>query len=133
IVRSGKIGNPRLFNSVFTMSVQDRDNIRLTERSGGPLYDIGIYCINAARYLFQAEPIQVAAFSSHGRDERFAEVDEMVSAILRFPEERLATFTCSFGASDVSSYRIVGTKGDLCVEPAYEFAGELMHCLTIGS
>ena len=46
----------------------------------------------------------------------------MTSAILRFPGERLAPFTCSFGAADVASYRIVGTKGDLRVEPAYEYA-----------
>ena len=60
-----------------------------------------------------------------GEQRRFAEVEEMTAAILRFPQERLATFTCSFGASDVSSYRIVGTKGSLQLEPAYEYAEPL--------
>jgi predicted dehydrogenase len=52
IVRSGKLGQPRIFNSVFSMQVRPR-NIRTDkEMGGGTLYDIGIYCINAARYLF---------------------------------------------------------------------------------
>lgn len=131
IARSGKLGELRAFDSVFTMQVRDRDNIRLQEESGGPLYDIGIYCINAARYVFRDEPIQCAAFAANGVDRRFSEIEEMDTALLRFPGERLATFTCSFGASDVSSYRIVGTKGDLVVEPAYEIRGELGHRLTI--
>src|SRR5204863_8651778 len=95
-------------------------------------YDIGIYCINAARSVFRAEPIQVVALSANNQDPRFAEVDEMVSAILRFPGERLATFTCSVGAADVSSFRVLGTKGELRVEPAFEFADDLKHTLTVG-
>src|SRR6185503_17486744 len=61
IAKSGRIGKVRLFNSVFSMQVQE-GNIRTdAEKGGGPLYDIGIYCINAARYVFQAEPMEVAA------------------------------------------------------------------------
>ncbi|MEO5702973.1 MAG: Gfo/Idh/MocA family oxidoreductase [Gammaproteobacteria bacterium] len=131
IARSGKLGEPRIFNSVFTMQVKE-GNIRLQkELGGGTLYDIGIYCINAARYLFQDEPIEVAAFCANNGESRFQEVDEMTSVIMRFPDERLANFTCSFGAADVSSYRIVGTKGELRVAPAYEYAEGLKHYLTV--
>jgi predicted dehydrogenase len=131
IVRSGRLGDPRIFNSVFTMQVE-KDNIRVKkDLGGGPLYDIGIYCINAARYLFQDEPVEVCGFSANNGEERFQEVDEMTTAILRFPDERLATFTCSFGASDVSAYEIVGTKGRLRVDPAYEHSGALKHELTL--
>jgi glucose-fructose oxidoreductase len=56
----------------------------------------------------------------------------MVSVIMRFPHERLATFTCSLGAADVSSYRVIGTQGDLRVEPAFEYAEGLTHHLTVG-
>jgi predicted dehydrogenase len=132
LVKSGKLGEPRIFDSVFTMQVEDSDNIRLkVETGGGPLDDIGIYCVNAARYLFRDEPTEVFAVAANSGDKRFAEVDEMVSAILRFPKERLATFTCSFGAADVSRYEVVGTRGDLQVEPAYEFAEGLGYKLTI--
>jgi glucose-fructose oxidoreductase len=128
ITQSGEIGVPRLFDSVFSMQVRP-ENIRVDrEKGGGPLYDIGIYCIQAARYLFQDEPTRVQAASVRGDDPRFREIDEAVSAVLRFPGERLAAFTCSFGAADVSSYRVVGTEGDVRLEPAYEYAeGLALH------
>ncbi len=56
----------------------------------------------------------------------------MTSVVMRFPEERLATFTCSFGAADVSRYTLVGTKGSLVAEPAYEYAEAIKHRVTIG-
>jgi len=130
IAHSGKLGELRIFNSVFTLQVKEGDIRLQKDFGGGTLYDIGIYCINAARYLFRAEPIEVTAFCANNGEARFFEVDEMTSAILRFPDERLANFTCSFGAADVSSYRVVGTKGDLRVSSAYEYAEEIKHCLT---
>ncbi|MBD2614613.1 MAG: Gfo/Idh/MocA family protein [Nostoc sp. ZfuVER08] len=131
IVRSKQIGEPRIFNSVFTQQVEE-GNIRLRNvTGGGTLDDIGIYCINAARYLFQDEPIEVFAVAANKGEQRFSEVEEMTSVILRFPNERLATFTCSFGAANVGTYQIVGTKGDLRVEPAYAWKGEIKHYLTI--
>jgi predicted dehydrogenase len=133
LVQSGKLGDPRLFDSVFTMTVKDGD-IRLNPRElgGGTLYDIGIYCINAVRNLFGAEPMEVIAFSANCGDERFGQCEETTSAILRFPgKERLATFTCSFGAADVSHYRVVGSRGQLVMDPAYEYAGELEQKVTV--
>ena len=127
VARSGRIGEPRLFTSSFTMHVVP-GNIRLQRAlGGGVLYDIGIYCINAARGLFRDEPLEVRAFTAG----HAAEVEESVSAVLRFPGERLATFTCSFGAADVSEYRLIGASGDLAVEPAFEYAMALQHRLTI--
>jgi glucose-fructose oxidoreductase len=129
IARSGRIGEPRLFVSTFTMQVKP-GNVRLLPEGGGPLYDIGTYCINAARNLFGAEPYQVSGMRARSDDPRFRDVEEATSAVLRFPGERLATFSCSFGAADVSSYRLVGTRGDVHVEPAYEYAGGLAYTLT---
>ena len=129
--QSGKLGELRAFNSVFTMQVKEGDIRLQKDLGGGTLYDIGIYCINAARYIFRAEPIEVFGFSANNGEKRFKEVDEMFSAVLRFPNERLASFTTSFGASDISAYQIVGSEGDLRVDPAYEFAADLKHHLTI--
>jgi predicted dehydrogenase len=114
------------------MQVRQGD-IRLQRAlGGGTVYDIGIYCINAARYLFRDEPTEVHAYSARKRDDsRFAEVDEMTSVVMRFPGERLANFTSSFGAADMSAYRIVGTEGELRVDPAYEHSSSLVHHLTI--
>jgi predicted dehydrogenase len=130
-IKSGQIGEPRIFNSLFTQQTV-AGNIRVEkELGGGTLDDVGIYCINAARYLFQAEPIEVFAASANNGEERFREVDEMTSAILRFPGDRLATFTVSFGAAAVSNYQVIGTQGDLQVNPAYGTQGETKHILTI--
>lgn len=131
-IKSGRLGEPRLFNSVFTQQVQE-GNIRLDrELGGGPLDDIGIYCLNAARYLFRAEPSEVFAYAAHGSDPRFAEVPETVSAVLRFPNDRLASFTCGFGQAKVSHYRVVGTKGELFSEPAYTWHGDIHQTVLIG-
>lgn len=133
IVQSGQIGQPRIFNSVFSQQVRG-DNIRLRQATGGgTLEDIGIYCINAARYLFQAEPIEVFAMAANNGEERFREVDEMTSVILRFPNQELANFTVSFGASAVSTYHIIGTQGDLRLESAYAWDAEIIHHLTINN
>ena len=130
-LRSGKLGEVRIFNSLFTQQTVE-GNVRLEKaKGGGVIDDIGIYCINAARYLFQAEPIEVFATSANNGEERFREVDEMTSAILRFPGDRLATFTVSFNGAKVATYQVVGTKGDLRVDQAYAAEGEIEHILTI--
>jgi glucose-fructose oxidoreductase len=73
----------------------------------------------------------VSCFTASRPEKRFESVEEMASCVMRFSEERLASFTCSFGASDVSSYRVIGTLGSLRVDHAYEYAEEITHQLTI--
>src|SRR4051812_29278032 len=125
IARGGEIGEPRMFSSVFSMQVRG-GNVRTQPRRGaGPLYDIGIYCLNAARYLFRHEPIEVIAMKLAGRDPRFAAVDEAFAVTLRFPQDRVAQFTCSFGAHDRANYQVVGTDGFLTLDNAYEYAAEM--------
>jgi glucose-fructose oxidoreductase len=51
---------------------------------------------------------------------------------MKFPRERIANFVCSFGAADRSRYEIVGTKGSVVVDPAFEYAEGLSYELTIG-
>jgi len=121
LVHSGKLGEPRVFGSLFSFQVA-AGNIRLKpEKGGGPLYDIGIYCINAARYLFQAEPTEVMATAARGRDRRFKGIEEACSAVMRFPGERLASFTCSFGATAEARYEVLCTKGSVRLSNAYEY------------
>ena len=130
-VRDGKIGDPLLFSSVFTHQVKAGDIRARGEAGGGALYDLGPYCVNAARSLFGDEPIEVFAWRIIGRDPRFADVDETTTAVLKFPDERMAQFTVGQSASSVSEYRVVGTAGDLRLDPAYEYVGELKEHLTI--
>lgn len=132
IVKSGQIGDVRMFNSMFSQQVVE-GNVRVEkiEIGGGTVYDMGVYCINAARYLFGAEPTEVVAISANNGEKRFAEIDEMTSVIMRFPNERLASFTSSFGAAPVSTFQAIGTKGDLRMDSAYSYTGELKQQLTV--
>jgi glucose-fructose oxidoreductase len=132
LVRRKRLGEPRFFNSQFSMQVK-AGNIRTDGAlGGGPEWDIGIYCINAARMVFADEPSEVWATATRTDDPRFAEVPESVHAILRFSADRLANFVCSFGAADRARYEVVGTKGSVAVEPAYEYAQGLAYQLRIG-
>jgi glucose-fructose oxidoreductase len=131
LVRRGRIGDPKFFNSSFSMQVRPGDIRTRTETGGGTLYDIGVYCINAARYLFRSEPKEVMAISVNSAPGKLPEIDESTGALLRFERERVAAFVTSFNAADVASYRIVGTKGQLHVDPAYEYAEGLAYELTV--
>jgi len=131
LVRKGRIGEPKFFNSSFSMTVR-RGDIRTKKAfGGGSLYDIGVYCINAARYLFRAEPKEVVAVSVNSGVRALAEIDESTAAILRFDGGRVASFVTSFNGGDVAEYRIVGSKGDIHVDPAYEYAEGLGYTLTV--
>jgi len=130
---SGELGEPRVFTSVFCQQVAE-GNIRLTEpvsRGGGPLFDMGIYCINAARYLFHDEPVEVYAARANSGEKRFEKTEEMMTAVLRFPRDRLANFTVSFGAAPVARYSVIGTKGMLTGKDAYEYSKEIQLTVAI--
>lgn len=126
IVRSGKLGDVRLFSSFFSHVVRPGDIRQKPDVAGGAAYDLGVYCINAARNLFEAEPTSVFAqvFEKNG-------IDDTTVAVLRFPGNRLAQFCVSNSTARVSSFRVAGSEGDLRVEPAYEYVGENVHYLTI--
>jgi hypothetical protein len=84
-------------------------------------------CINAARHLFRDEPLvaQAVQVGSAGG------VDEVTSALLGFAGGRVAQITCHQGAADVSELRVIGTRGDLRLEPAYELTRGLKEHLTV--
>src|SRR5262245_666509 len=132
LVRKKRIGEARYFDSQFSMQVKDGNIRTIRELGGGPEWDIGIYCQNAARYVFADEPTRVWATATNSGDPRFAEIPETVHVILKFPCERVANFICSFGAADRSRYEIVGTKGSIVVDPAFDYSMGLGYELTLG-
>ena len=132
IVSKKRIGEARYFDSQFSMQVKPGNIRTRADLGGGPEWDIGIYCQNAARYVFAAEPTQVWATASNPGDSRFKEIAETVHVILRFPGERIANFICSFGAHDRSRFEVVGTTGSIVVDPAFDYAEGLGYELTIG-
>jgi predicted dehydrogenase len=121
-IREGRIGDPRHFSGIFSFQSAS-DNHRLDSKNwGGPLQDIGIYCVNSARHVFSDEPIEASAMTTRrSGDPRFVDIDDSIAVILRFPGERVAQFYCSFGAAPIDMYRVVGSEGDLTMEPGFRF------------
>jgi predicted dehydrogenase len=125
-VRDGTIGDPQSFSSVFSHMVKEGDVRTRAVPGGGALFDLGPYCVNAARTLFGEEPVEVFGWQTVREG-----IDEMTAALLKFSEGRIAQFTVHQGASFVSELRITGTTGDLRLDPAYEYAEGLKEFLTV--
>jgi predicted dehydrogenase len=91
---------------------------------GGALPDVGIYCLNATRYLTGEEPILISAqqYSTPG-DPRFKEVEESVTFQLRFPSGTLALCSTSYGIHDSRRMRIFGSDAWAQLDPAFAYNG----------
>ena len=86
---------------------------------GGALVDIGVYSIQACRYIAGSEPSEVSAFAfSTENDSRFKEVEENLSFMLRFPDGLLATGSASWNYSLQNYYRVGATEANYGLEPA---------------
>jgi predicted dehydrogenase len=88
---------------------------------GGPLMDMGVYAINAIRYLSSQEPAEVSAFIyATPNDPRFKEVEETISIELRFNSGMLASVLSSYGFG-CNRFRLYGTRGQLESEPIQQY------------
>lgn len=130
MVRRGEIGDPRIFQSVFSFQAPPGNHRLKAEHWGGALQDIGVYCLNAARQVFGCEPVEAVAMAdSLPGDARFSETPEMYCATLRFPGGRIANFIASFGAEPREHHRIVGSTGEIEVINPYRF--ETAKCVRL--
>ncbi|WP_242662119.1 Gfo/Idh/MocA family protein [Teichococcus deserti] len=95
---------------------------------GGALPDIGLYCLNTARFLSGEEPVQVHAnlFSPEG-DARYAEVEETVSFTLRFPSGFIANCFTSYGARDDKYQRLNLAAATIDMPNAYKYQGQELY------
>jgi predicted dehydrogenase len=130
IAHSGELGPTQVILADAGWYVTDPNQWRLKKdlAGGGSLMDIGIYALNAARYLSGQEPTEINAmvFNSPG-DPRFKEVEETINFQLRFPSGALANCTSSYGYFQQSHYRVVGTEGWLEMDPATWYRGLRMR------
>ncbi|MCW1886039.1 Gfo/Idh/MocA family oxidoreductase [Luteolibacter flavescens] len=122
--RAKRFGGIRAFTSSNCQDVK-APNIRLSGKlGGGPVGDVGVYSINAARYVFNEEPVEVTAYASRPEDDpRFREVPESVSFILRYASGAVASCLCSFGTAESRSYHVHCEKGTIVMDPAFSYRG----------
>ncbi|WP_209125134.1 Gfo/Idh/MocA family protein [Alkalihalobacillus sp. BA299] len=118
VIEEGEIGVVQQMNSRFTYLLNlSEDNIRLNQKlGGGSLYDVGCYCIHASRSILQEEPVSVYC---DGRIDTRHNVDLTAHGVMSFPQNVVATFTCSFEQFPVNDYEIIGTKGKIIVPHAF--------------
>ncbi|HEX8914613.1 MAG TPA: Gfo/Idh/MocA family oxidoreductase, partial [Humisphaera sp.] len=128
VLRSGELGKIQTIEAQ-NMQVTEAPNIRLSRQTaGGPLGDVGLYCLNAARYLTGEEPAEATGMAHKPTDvERFAEVPASVTFQLRFPSGALAVNTCGFDAHESRQYRVVCQKGWIELDNAFAYRGQRMR------
>ena len=126
IARSQELGKTQMILADAGFNIGDPNQWRLNKQlaGGGSLMDIGIYALNATRYLSGEEPVEVNAmtYSTPG-DPRFKEVEEHINFQLRFPSGILANCSSSYGYFHQSHFRVMGTEARLGMDPATWYSG----------
>ncbi|PSP54542.1 gfo/Idh/MocA family oxidoreductase [Halobacteriales archaeon QS_1_67_19] len=134
LIRAGMLGEPVQFHGWFTGHILGDDAATDQWRldpdlaGGGALLDVGVYPLNAARFLLDADPVAVQA-ATHAPEAPFEGVDEHVAFQLEFPEGTTASCTASYHAQPDDRLRIVGTEGQAELHPAFD--SEITPTLTI--
>jgi predicted dehydrogenase len=126
-IRSGQLGQVQTIQSAFGFNIAPGE-WRLDRKmaGGGPLMDVGIYCLNACRYLTGEEPHEIKADASViDHDGRFETVEENVSWTMKFPSGIVAACSTTYGAGMNGYFRVYGAKGTLQMMPAFNYDG--MH------
>jgi len=127
LIRSGQMGQVQIIEAAFGFNIKPGE-WRLNKKmaGGGPLMDVGIYCLNASRYLTGEEPTEIKANSSViDHDGRFDEVEENDGWTLKFPSGILASCNTTYGANGANYFRVHGSKGTMAMDPAFNYDG--MH------
>ncbi len=126
MVKSGKLGDVKSFVATNAQDQGDptqwRQNLKMA--GGGCLPDVGVYCLNAARFLTGQEPEEVTAFTTQPKgDPRFREVEETCVWTMRFPSGYLASCSTGYGAHGSQFMRLEGALGWAEMEPAFAYSG----------
>jgi predicted dehydrogenase len=100
---------------------------KLKMAGGGALPDIGLYCLNTARFLSGEEPVEIFATEyKPPNDSRYAEVEETISFTLRFPSNFIANCYTSYGARDDKHQRLNFERATVDMPNAYLYQGQRM-------
>ncbi|KEO74662.1 Gfo/Idh/MocA family protein [Anditalea andensis] len=123
MAQNKKFGAPRMIETAAGFHDTRTGHWRLdAELGGGATYDMGVYCINGARYIYQKEPVSVMAYESTTRPEIFKEVDETMNFILEFPDGLYANCITSFGIN-LGRLIVTAENGDFRLEPFQSYNG----------
>jgi predicted dehydrogenase len=125
LIRFGALGQVQAIESSFGFN-EVLCEWRLDKKmaGGGPLVDVGIYALNACRYLTGEEPEKFAAFSSViDHDGRFTTVEENLSWTMQFPSGIVASCNTTYGAQMDGFFKVHGSRGWMYASPAFDYDG----------
>jgi len=125
LIKEGRLGAVQAIESANGFSIRAGE-WRLNKKlaGGGPLMDMGVYSLNACRYLTGEEPRYIEGFCSViDRDGRFDEVEENVGWVMRFPSGIVASCNTTYGAPMDGYVRVHGSNGILQLQPAFSYEG----------
>jgi predicted dehydrogenase len=116
-IAAGQIGQPIFARSEFSFPAGDHPRKWLNDRSvagGGPLFDIGVHCVDTLRYVLGDEVIRVSARAL--TDHHSGDVEASAAMLLEFSRGTLGTVMVSFRAEYRTPLEIVGDKALLFAE-----------------
>lgn len=132
-IRAGELGELIAFTSCFAQMIDPANHRATNGIEAGPVFDMAPYPINAIRYLFGAEPVEVvSAVGTRHPQSGCVGFDDTVAVTLRMPGDRLAQFTVSYYANTISNFVIVGTEGSIQMNPAFGFGDPLEQNRQVG-
>jgi predicted dehydrogenase len=126
LAREKTFGNVKLIEAGAGFPIGDPTQWRLNKAlsGGGSLMDIGIYALQAARYIAGEEPTLVSAQSVTTDPVKFKPgVDESILFTLKFPSGILANCISSYNAAGLGRFRAYAERGWFEVAPALNYQG----------
>jgi predicted dehydrogenase len=128
LIRNGKLGKIDVITTSFSeLHVAGKSIAWLLDSKvsgGGPLMDLGVYCVNTSRWLVDEDPVEASAYAWKKDARRFRDVEEGISFRLQFASGIVMEGTSTY-SSVISSFVFVqGTKGWACLAPAFPFDEE---------
>jgi predicted dehydrogenase len=130
LIRSGAVGRVQAIESAFGFNIKPGE-WRLDKRmaGGGPLVDVGIYCLNAARYLTGEYPQRIEGHASVvDHDGRFTQVEENDGWTMTFPSGITASCNTSYGALMDGFFRVHAAQGWIYMD-GFNYSGMHLRAL----
>ncbi len=119
--KEGKFGQPKFFQGQSGFVIGDPDQWRLNKElsGGGAMMDIGIYSINAARYMLGEEPVWVTAQETKTDPKKFKEgIDETIQFQMGFPSGAVANCLSTYSMNNLDRFFMTGSKGFVEMQPS---------------
>jgi predicted dehydrogenase len=127
LVTNRKLGKLTVMHSAFTIMISKKAPAWHFDRrlsGGGSLMDLGVYCVNTARWLVERDPVEALGYMWSGDPQRFSEVEESISFRLTFPEGLVLEASSSFGAAQSHFLTLHGERGWAGLNPAFAYDEE---------